>query len=111
MSKDSFLGEQNVGATKEKKYSKMYHGRCVPLLISPLVLRDYQCSQIDVSWMEKCLAGSWKIHLLEVKSGRRIGGSQLRRLKNSAKLLGLTTGVSVRVWGAFGCQTRICPLG
>ncbi len=67
----------------EQEVSLVLHQRFYPVLVSPLVLRDFRCGQIDISFIKNgCL------HIGELKSGQSILSlDQKRRLKRTQQFL------------------------
>ena len=70
----------------ERKLSAYYHGRYTPVLISPKLLRDYGCGQVDISYIE-----NQQIILVEAKSSilgiKSYYKKQKNRLVRSASLI------------------------
>lgn len=68
----------------EAKASQYFHQKGEPILVSPLILREYGCGQIDLARLKP---GEY-IQICEVKSHSDLSRRQLYRLKKSANLLG-----------------------
>lgn len=91
------------GLKQEISISKNFHGEGIPLLISPLLLRNRNLGQIDVARMKKD-NGGWLLEIAEVKSSE-MGIAQMelfqkKRLYSSQHFLA----------GLFGCRTKLISL-
>ena len=81
----NFLGE--VG---ESLVSDRFHKQGVPLLVSPVFLRQRGCGQIDVARFINKGVGQWHLEVAEVKCGEReevLPHRQKQRLRKSVSLL------------------------
>ncbi|MBT3983127.1 MAG: hypothetical protein HOE90_17370 [Bacteriovoracaceae bacterium] len=66
-----------------------------PILISPLVLRSYNCGQVDLAYLSGQKASNLVAFCVEVKSSRWISPSQQVRIKSTRKLLSAILNLSV----------------
>ncbi|MBL6989400.1 MAG: hypothetical protein ISR65_06465 [Bacteriovoracaceae bacterium] len=82
------------GEQLERYFSKEVHRMGLPLLISPLCLRDYGCGQVDLANMQR-VDRQMIINLYEVKKSLRVNWIQNMRLKKSSQLLGMILGLNV----------------
>lgn len=87
------------GIKAELKASYQLHQRYLPFIISPVILRNRNCGQIDLAHFT-----SEKLYLFEIKS-RNLGKQQIcprqrGRLLRSVQFLGLVFNrdVELRVW-------------
>lgn len=91
MSKNIYKGQR-----EELIYSLKVHNQSgVPLLISPLLLRELGAGQIDLAILER--KGDWRIILYEIKSSGFIDHLQHKRLKKAAHLLSKVFECSVSI--------------
>ncbi len=74
--------KKEKGNLLEKELSEKLHSAHVPFLISSLVLRNYECGQVDVSYLKNDC-----IYLIEAKNGGEINHKQYFRLKKSGELV------------------------
>lgn len=80
-----FTQAQNL----ELYFSKIYHSKEIPLLVSPELLRRHSCGQLDLAVLTKNRSTEDEIHLFEIKSNKtkNIGYRQRTRLQATAKFL------------------------
>lgn len=75
------------GDMHESQTSSFYHKRCVPALVSSLVLRSKNLGQIDIAYLEKNKNKSWVLVILETKSSLYPSRHQLIRLRRTQDYL------------------------
>jgi hypothetical protein len=80
---------QTKGIHKELIKSQQIHGTGIPLLVSAKFLRIRGAGQIDISRIIYT-KNEYKIEVFEVKSSKRIGIKQSKRIQDSCLILGLT---------------------
>lgn len=80
----------------EQDLSKQFHKQFTPLLISPKLLRKYDCGQIDLSYIK-----NGEIYLVEIKSSAlgvySFYKKQVLRIKRSAMLIESLIGIPVHM--------------
>ena len=92
------------GITLELKMSKILHSDTIPLLVSPLLLRERGLGQVDISRISKD-----RIEIFEVKSSAIVGYTQKRRLVASSDFLSFVLKYPVSLRYAFGqSDERFC---
>lgn len=82
MRKRAFTSKQLKGHAFELQESLRLHNEGTPLLLSPLVLREYGCGQVDVAVIKNDF-----VKLYELKVGAEMTKNQWRRLQNTAQLV------------------------
>jgi hypothetical protein len=70
------------GLSLELIISTKYHKRGIPLLVSPLYLREMGCGQIDIAYIVKN-----KVFIHEIKSNGLISELQIQRIKAASFLI------------------------
>lgn len=80
------------GVELEEVLSSLFHQEYIPLLVSPLFLRERGAGQVDIAYFfEK------RIYLVEVKSSIGCSHRQLKRLRNSGILISSLFDLSVQI--------------
>ncbi|MBF0300790.1 MAG: hypothetical protein HQK51_18925 [Oligoflexia bacterium] len=77
----------SLGNQIERDFSKTFHQKGIPILVSPLFLRDYGCGQIDFCRMNINKNGEMSAQLVEIKSSSNLSRKQYLRIKKSINLL------------------------
>ena len=72
----------NKGQIEEIKFSKRIHRHGIPVLASPLLLREMGLGQIDL-----CRLVNDRVEVFEVKSSGRLSSRQRLRILRSASFL------------------------
>lgn len=93
-----------LGKKHEANFSKNFHQKGIPLLVSPLVLRSKNMGQVD---MARILDN--QIEVAEVKSGGHISVSQQSRLLKSAEFLSIILKKSAKLTFAFRQKNKSLP--
>lgn len=87
------------GQSEELAYSRKIHSEAMPLLVSPLILRESGAGQVDLAILKK--TSQWEVIVYEIKSSGHISFLQYKRLKKSAHYLAMI----------FDCSARIQVIG
>jgi hypothetical protein len=93
------------GDMLESELSVVFHQniRCVPALISSLVLRSQNLGQIDIAFLEKNNKKKWVLKIIETKFSQFPCRMQLMRLKRSQDYLSKVLDVESKLEVKF-CQ-------
>ena len=84
------------------------HKRGIPILISPMFLREYGQGQIDIINAE-LVNGEWVIKCYEVKSSSVISKRQIFRLKGSGTLISAIFGLVTKIYFSYG-RENLCQI-
>lgn len=91
------------GLDREKQYSHSFHLFCLPVLVSPQLLRERQLGQLDLVRLKKD-QGGWLLEVGEVKSSavgiESMERAQKKRIKAAQNFLA----------GIFSARTRLIKL-
>ncbi len=87
------------GQKEELNYSLKVHGSDLPLLLSPLILRERGAGQVDLAVLKK--SQDWQVILYEIKSSGFITRGQYERLRKTASFVSkiFEASTSIRVIG------------
>lgn len=78
------------GDIGESEYSRKFHEKYTPFLISSTLLRSLNLGQIDIAYLKKKssnLKKTWVLHLVEVKTNHYPSPFQYKRLLGSQEYL------------------------
>ncbi|MBF0363218.1 MAG: hypothetical protein HQK49_19505 [Oligoflexia bacterium] len=94
-----------TGEEIERVFSKSFHQQGIPILVSPLVLHEYGCGQVDFCRMNINRRGEKSAQLVEVKSGSNLSKKQYHRIKRSINLLSQILSIPVYFTFESACLT------
>src|SRR5690606_32638648 len=81
------------GKQLEAYFSSLLHKKYIPVLISPLVLRQLGAGQVDVAVFKPN-----ELHLIEIKASGRVTFKQIERLGKSGTWLGHVLNCNCQLW-------------
>lgn len=73
------------GDYAELKFTKYYHQKYVPVLLSSSFLREQGCGQIDLAYLTR--SSKWLLFLIEIKQNQFPSSQQWGRLKKTQDYL------------------------
>lgn len=75
------------GDILEAQASKYFHRKCVPALVSSLILRSQNLGQIDVAYLERDNKKTWVLKIVETKFSIYPSRYQMQRLRRTQDYL------------------------
>lgn len=93
---------KELGNNFEKEFSRIFHQRYCPVLVSSLLLRSFQAGEIDIAGLEK-RENRWILVLHELKNSQYPGNKQWQRLKRAQDYLSRVLDIESKLSVKF-CQ-------